>query len=835
MSLWGKIQAKKRDWKYRNRSNQELAEDKLWWDSFWKAISPNRFEIFDTNLLIDQQTYVRCLVTKEYPRDMTSKAIERIQELSFDRCKIMISHGLIQIPQEQAAKDLQDSYFTLNVNQEHAKQVNPGGAIDLNIMCQTEDIVANHRMIHLHSQRSFYSSLIFTIKGNEKEVLTAESYIMSILKSELIDFFVPFGRMFETYLSAMAFPVSESKTWVKVRSDTASILCTSTNLNSRTDDVGLYFGKDLKTNAEIVIDLDTLPAKHLTFLGATGAGKTFSFLLLLMRMHDMQGARIVYTTPKADKGTDYRAVSEYYGDEACIADLGMDSDSNLNPLQIMFDKQSMGTSPFAYKKAYDKHKTIFIKFCKVWFGAEFSSNMESYLDETLNQVYEQFGIYRDRPETWDKPFPVMENIYNIWEKDAENKDLGTKQKTAEALKNKAYHISSKGSLNYINRPTSGIDLSKDFIIIDLSGVPELIQDAMNVLVTGMIHSRFSTDNEKDTIIGVDEAAVYLRNPELSGSMLKTLTQGRSHGVFLWLATHQPSDFAKNRVKEEYKTNMFINIVLGANISNSIGDVKDYFDLTEEEVEILTSCGDDEDTLPGRGLLMVKKQKIPIWFEPTELEEAVIKGRLRKNKPSTDSNYSIKPEYQWLVDSQRMIFKNWVDGDLSVLKSRGYESHRINRIAELGTITAYVPKGMVDEKGMVDLPGIGKMKFIHYAAVVQLAGLLVQLGYENVKVNHNGSVDVEGEITIDGRLFRIGFEIETGNNKDLVGKKERALAEFDIIKFIPTSTKPAVLNPLIAAVGEDYVITQGEQVYNFITNPLMKPSSVDGSMEVTAAA
>ncbi|MHB8102416.1 MAG: hypothetical protein ACYDEF_09645 [Methanosarcina sp.] len=95
--------AKRRESKQRSRKVKETAENQIWWDSYCKIIAPNRIEVFDTNLLIDQRTYVRCLVVglpKEngegYPRDMTSKAIERIQELSFDGCKIMISHSLIQ-------------------------------------------------------------------------------------------------------------------------------------------------------------------------------------------------------------------------------------------------------------------------------------------------------------------------------------------------------------------------------------------------------------------------------------------------------------------------------------------------------------------------------------------------------------------------------------------------------------------------------------------------------------------------------------------------------------------------------------------------------------------
>ena len=78
------------------------------------------------------------------------------------------------------------------------------------------------------------------------------------------------------FFSALPFSVSDHNHG-GILSVTAAVLCTSTNLNSRTDERGLHFGKDLKTNNEILIDPDTLLAKHLTFLGATGAGKTFSF------------------------------------------------------------------------------------------------------------------------------------------------------------------------------------------------------------------------------------------------------------------------------------------------------------------------------------------------------------------------------------------------------------------------------------------------------------------------------------------------------------------------------------------------------------------------------
>ena len=282
MSIFGKLKAKFRTVKHVSRKAEEQTTDELWLKSYARLITPSRLEVMDTHLLLDQRTYVRCLIAglpkrsggEGYPRDMTSKAIERIQELSFEGCKIMLSHSLIQLAGDKAKDNLQQASFTVNKEQKYKQQ--NGTGTDLELMCKGEDIVSNYRQIYFNSQRSFHSSFIIVIMGRKKEVFRAESYIISILKSELIDVQIPFGRQLEMFLSALPFPVSDSKSWVEVRSDTAAVLCTSTNLNSKTDEKGVYFGKDLKTNIDVLIDLDTLPAKHFTFFGATGSGKTYS-------------------------------------------------------------------------------------------------------------------------------------------------------------------------------------------------------------------------------------------------------------------------------------------------------------------------------------------------------------------------------------------------------------------------------------------------------------------------------------------------------------------------------------------------------------------------------
>ena len=786
----------------------EKAKDEAWKRSYASQLLPSRMEVYDTHLRFDERTYVRCLVcglrsvtgSEGYPRELSSKVIERLQELSFEGVKIILSNGLIQLQGTDTKEELQQASYNVNTEQISREMTHKGNP-NLELMMKHQDIISNYREIYYNSQRTFQSSFIIIIKGGEEEVFRAESHIISILKSELIEVQVPTGKMKEMFLSALLLPVSESKAWVEVRSDGAAALCAASNLNSRTDDKGLYFGKDLLTNSEVMLDLNTLASKQLVMCGSTGSGKTFTFLLLLMRLVDMCNARVIYTTPKADEGTKYRAVAEFYQERGCIADIGMGGTEYLNPLDILIDTETMGNSPYAYAKAYDLKKDTLIYGHKVWLGTGFSTNMDSYLDETLDKVYEQAQVYRDVPESFKNLMPLYKHLRAVWALDAANNDLGTRQKTAEALLNKTYQFSETGRFSRYNNQTKGLDLSKDMIVIDMSGVPKTIKPFMSIIVNGMLATRFSTDVERETYLAVDEGAVYLRDEELCGNLLDTLTQGRSHKFYLWIATHQPSDFKKNNVSEEFRTNTFINILLGNNIKNAIGDVKDYFSLTDEESNILCNCE------VGEGLLLFKDERIPVKFQPTPIEIGTIKGTLQgeEKAPNAPGNM-VSRAYKNIVSDHKIIFEDWIIGNSSELLQQGYEKHLVQRVDKSGTVPVYIPQGMLQNK-LINLPHFGDQTLDHYASVIQLAGILTSYGFDEIHVNHNQDVDISAKINGE----TIAWEYEKYNNKNLdiiVNKKALAIEKYDKIWFVCSSSDEKYISK---AVGEDMTLTRGAAV------------------------
>lgn len=108
-----KLKNLKNDVKKRWADAGHHADNMAWSRSYARKILPSRIEVFDTNLVFNQRSVVRTLVcglptdtgSEGYPRDFSSKTIERIQNLAFDGVRVLISTGLIQLPGIHTKKD----------------------------------------------------------------------------------------------------------------------------------------------------------------------------------------------------------------------------------------------------------------------------------------------------------------------------------------------------------------------------------------------------------------------------------------------------------------------------------------------------------------------------------------------------------------------------------------------------------------------------------------------------------------------------------------------------------------------------------------------------------
>lgn len=816
MSLVSKVKSTFGNLKYRAENAKINSQNQLWWNNYARLVSPDKLEVFEDYLKIDGML-VECIIvglpqlsTDGYPNKLKNDFIEKLMNVSLQGVVIRVSFRLIPIPTHEGQQMLQEAIFRNMVNQKSSQKNNPMGMNSIVQQLDARDIAAVIERLHNNEEKMFHTAFIITIFAeDERAMRQAKSHIKVVMNSHRVYGSYPSRKMLQTFIAGQGYPKSEEFTFVEMTSSLAGLLCPTRNPNSSlaNGERGLYFGDDRKTGKEIIIDLKALTAQHMVIVGGSGSGKTFAVLMMLGRLYS-SGRNVVYLTVKPEpvNGTSYKNMAQYFAPDSEIINVGPGG-RNVNPLQIMHTGE--GLTPLEAAAVYDAHKILVGTFFKMWFKDALSPNMEAYLDKSLTEVYKRAKIERDNPLSWRNPFPLLKHLIQVWEDAKESKEDG---ESALALIRKTYLLTEDGALSYMNNPTD-INLSKGFTVIDLVNVPNVVKDAMNVLLTGMLATFFNIDSEKGTTIAIDEGSGFLREKQLSDMVLNIITRGRVFDIGLAFITQEFSDLEKAKLSEEFMMNTPLKIVLSKDLDKkAVSYVKDFLMLDETAVKDLRT------SQKGEGIIKIGDTHAPIAFIPTDEEFKIIKGIAAGNQQENLSGHQqqapeakIKDEYVELAKENRIVFSDWIEGEdpSYMLQMLGYKFYKPQSITGRGFAPCWIHSDIVRDEEYVKNQTID-----HYASVMQLAGILIARG-KNPVVNHSDDVDVSCDDT--------GFEYEhAGSHKlqEIIDKKQRGLLKYKRILFIGSKANEAVL---IEGAGRNFVVRRGKQLEAWLNDRLDEPS------------
>ena len=796
----------------RERTKQE---EEMFWEAAARSIAPATIEEHKSGkyVIVNGNTYKRCIIVgvpptdriNGYPKGLSESMMTRLLEMSTHGSQLSISSKLIPIQGSDSVKMMNTANFRNEIKQVDSMNRNKSDSekveklIDENLKIERKHNKDNFKAIVEDNERQFHSALILTMKSDSVEGLNIlESDIKSIMGQESVEFEIPDYRHKQTLLAAQPYNISPDYTQIEVLAPYASMIVPVTNPNSKSDKQGLFFGFDKKTNKQIVVDIDALAALHCIVFGPTQSGKTFTMLMLLWRAMSMLHKRIIYCTPKADKNTDHKAIVDYLGDSAELIETGPGG-RNINPMQILYDRSQLKEDPDKYIHAFNTHKGTLKLFFDEWFRDTGSPNMANFIDYSLNKCYENAGIYRNIPSTWhDAKWPVLTDLFAIWEEEKKITKDHEDLKTIRAVLRKTYSLGEGGTLEYLNHQTDkNIDLSKDFIVIDMSGTAADIEDPMRILIAGMMGQRFSTDTNKGTILAIDEARVFLQNPRMSNFLVTALTQGASQSVGLWLFNQDAAVFKKTNVDVEFQTNTFLKVILGNNMdAANIRHVSEYLGLDSTDEENIVN------STVGEGLLIVGKSKYPMIFKPTKLEHDVIKGAYLKNeKKETALESELFELDERLIDlvmQEGFCLDQWAPNSTLV---QGWTRTRVASTTSAGMVTAWIREKDAHKNQTQD----------HFSTVVQIAGQLMLNDAEDVQVNHDKDVDISFKSA--GKTYAIEFERDRSHTEDeLKEKKFKAQSIYSNVMFVCASSYHKKLSGYL---GDDFVVKRGRDLQDYL--------------------
>lgn len=320
-------------------------------------------------------------------------------------------------------------------------------------------------------------------------------------------------------------------------------------------------------------------------------------------------------------------------------------------------------------------------------------------------------------------------------------------------------------------------------------------------------------------VPLDEARVFMRNKRANEFLKDGVALGRSYGVWFWIITQNPSDFEKNNADEEFKMNIPISVIMGADIDPSnISQVKNYFGISDSQVEQLIGCQ------PGEGLLIVNGEVYFLRFEPSDLEFATIKGLDIQEAviPGLHlDGYKIRPEYQEIVDQSHLILKEMIEGDESKLLDEGWiKKTRQPTIKGRGSCTVWYKKGEIKQSSsgreLINRPDIGSMTFEHMLGVTQVQTWLKQRGVK-CEVDHTGGQDVV--FWVNDKKYAVEWEIAHSHTfEQLKDKLKTLLSEYEDFR-VACAADPTEYEVINQAIPTQYMAPRGQTLIFWLESVL----------------
>ena len=193
MKLYEIIKSKSRKLQVKIENAKINTQNQLWWDHYARLISPDKIEVFEDYLKIDN-TLVECIIvglsqlsTDGYPNSLKPDFIEKLMNVSLKGVVISISFGLVPIPSHEAQQMLEEAIFRNMVNQKSSQKSNPLGMTSIVQQLDARDISNAIETLHDNREKYFHTANIITIWAeDERAMRMAKSHVKVVMNSHRV-------------------------------------------------------------------------------------------------------------------------------------------------------------------------------------------------------------------------------------------------------------------------------------------------------------------------------------------------------------------------------------------------------------------------------------------------------------------------------------------------------------------------------------------------------------------------------------------------------------------------------------------------------------------------
>ena len=379
------------------------------------------------------------------------------------------------------------------------------------------------------------------------------------------------------------------------------------------DEEGIFIGTNIYNNSLVFIDkYQTQKYKNanICIFWTSGAGKSFYTKLLILRYH-LLGIKQYIIDPDREYGN---LCKELGGVQIKI---GPNSNTYINILEIRKESIEEGENGYLITKI-----GRLIGFFNLIFG-ELDEEEKALLEEKLIETYETKGITFDDDSLYNKKFgkkefkkskemPILEDLYNILERDKKTKKFHTKLLPFV-----------KGSMKYFNEYTN-IELNNSLIVADVYDLGEENLKYGMLVCSEILWDKVKEKREERKTIYLDEIWRLIgvtSNKDVASFIYKIFKTIRKYGGSSVAITQDISDIFSLE-----------GGIYGKSILNN-SSIKTFFALEEENIKILSEYSNlsEKEKIEikslkrGECLMFVGEDHILTKIESSKVEKKIIEG------------------------------------------------------------------------------------------------------------------------------------------------------------------------------------------------------------------
>jgi conjugal transfer ATP-binding protein TraC len=434
-----------------------------------------------------------------------------------------------------------------------------------------------------------------TIFANDKKELDQKTEkIVKLLESVLITVKTIIFQQKDAFITTMPLCLDEIKTNYHLNSSTASSFFPFIS-SELTEESGIFLGINLQNMGLVILDRWKYENPHLVILARSGAGKSYTTKLEVMR-NLMMGTDVLILDPE----NEYQSIAELYS--GSFIPLSLKAEHNFNPFDL--PPVLPNESP---EDIYKEHIADLISFCQLIIGEKLSSEDLAILDQAINQTYESYNILPDQDFSKIERFPTLNDLERIL-----NGLVG-----GSKLASKFYPYTQGNFSGFLNKPTN-VELQKKLIVFGLRDLPEILRPIGMFVILNYILNRVRREQKRRLVI-VDESWWIMKQEFGAEFLLLAVKRGRKYGLAITTITQDVEDFLNSPYGKPIITNSAITFLMkqSAATINLCGQV---FNLSEGEKQFLLQAE------RGQGLILVGQKKVPVYILASYTEDQIIKTR-----------------------------------------------------------------------------------------------------------------------------------------------------------------------------------------------------------------